>query len=270
MSQKRAIGLAYILLFLFLLSCRLFAGQSNIPEDSLSWQVLGKKQYTIYFTNTDKTQAINIDAYLQSGLKYISGFFNHPFLTKLAVYIFPSRIYLDKQWQKDWGDSTFHSECWMIASGVAHRLDILSPHAWPKEACDHNANDSMEIRKVTWHELTHVYHGQYNPDHNFSYVEKLDWLAEGVATYVSGQLDEKRLKRIKQMVTENKTPATLDNFWKGQEKYGLSGSIVAYIDKRYGREKLFELLKLTSKQDVLKFLGLSEEHLIKDWRESLL
>jgi hypothetical protein len=157
----------------------------------------------------------------------------------------------------------------MIASGVAHRLDILSPNAWTKEACEHNAKDSMEVRKVIWHELTHVFHGQHNPDHTFSYIEKLDWLVEGVATFVSGQLDEKRLQRIRKMLSENKTPSSLDDFWKGHEKYGLSGSIVAFIDKKYGRENLFELLKLTSKQNVLRALRLLEEQLINDWRNFL-
>lgn len=157
----------------------------------------------------------------------------------------------------------------MIASGVAHRLDILSPNTWAKQACDHNGNDTTEMRQVIWHELVHVFHGQYNPDHTFSYIEKLDWLVEGVATFVSGQLDAKRLQRIKQLIKENKNPLTLDNFWKGQEKYGLSGSMVAYIDKTYGREKLFGLLKFTNKQDALKCLGVSEEELIKSWKDSL-
>jgi hypothetical protein len=81
----------------------------------------------------------------------------------------------------------------MIASGVGHRLDILSPNAWAKEACDHNANDSTEIRKVIWHELVHVFHGQYNPDHTFNYIEKLDWLVEGTATFVSGTVGYKEI-----------------------------------------------------------------------------
>ena len=130
-------------------------------------------------------------------------------------------------------------------------------------------NDTTEIRQVVWHELVHVFHGQYNPDHTFNYIEKLDWFVEGVATFVSGQLDEKRLLRIKQMILDDKTPSTLDDFWKGQEKYGLSGSMVAYIDKTYGREKLFMLLKLTNKKEVLKFLGVSEGQMIKSWKDYL-
>jgi hypothetical protein len=258
--------LTYLLLLLCSVSfARGFAG----VKDSVEWKELTTEKYTLHYTSTDQNAINKIDSDLRSGLSYIADYFHHSFINKLNVYVFPTRTLMDKQWQKDWGDSSFQSQCWMIASGVAHRLDILSPNAWTKEACEHNANDSTEIRQVVWHELVHVFHGQYNPDHTFSYIEKLDWLVEGLATYVSGQLDEKRLQRIKRLVKENKTPLTLDNFWKGEEKYGLSGSIVEYIDKAYGREKLFSLLKFTNKHDALKFLGLTEEQLLKSWKDSL-
>ena len=255
--------------FFGLFSIVVSAKKTNESGDTLIWNVLMKKDYSVHYTNIDKNRIKGIDSALQSGLIYTTDFFRHSFPDKFDVYVFPNRTLMDKQWQKDWGDSTFRSQCWMIASGVAHRLDILSPNAWTKEACEHNATDPEEIRKLVWHELVHVYHGKYNPDHSFSYIEKLDWLVEGVASFVSGQLDEKRLQRIKQLARDNKTPGTLDDFWKGQEKYGLSGSMVAYIDKVYGRGKLFTLLTYTKKHDALKFLGISEEELLKTWKDSL-
>lgn len=239
-------------------------------QDSLVWNKISKDQYTLHYTSTDCDRIESIDKNLQAGVKYIADFFQQPFLNKFNVYIFPDRVLLDKQWQKDWNDSTFKSQCWMIASGVAHRLDILSPNSWAKGACEHNANDLVEIRQLIWHELVHVFHGQYNPDHTFSYIEKLDWLVEGVATFVSGQLDEKRLQKTGLLVKENKTPTTLDNFWKGQEKYGLSGSIVGFIDEKYGRKKLLELLKQTNKETALKILAISEVQLLTDWKKSFL
>ena len=263
--SRRIFSKSFIfLLITSVISCAALANS----KDSTIWNRIEKDQYILYYTQSDKGIAATIDKNLQSGLKHITEFFQQPFLNKFNVYVFPDRSSLDKQWQKDWGDSTFQSQCWMIASGVAHRLDILSPNAWTKEACDHNANDPVEIRQVIWHELVHVFHGQYNPDHTFSYIEKLDWLVEGVATFVSGQLDDKRSQRVKQLVNENKTPTTLDDFWKGQEKYGLSGSMIGFIDKKYGRQKLFELLKQTNKEAALKFLGISEMQLITDWKNS--
>jgi hypothetical protein len=39
-------------------------------------------------------------------------------------------------WQKDWNEPRFKSECWMVASGVASKLDVISPKSWDKQACD--------------------------------------------------------------------------------------------------------------------------------------
>ena len=256
-------GFTYLLLLLSTVSFAKARG-----NDSLEWKELVKEKYTLHYTSTDQNIIKRIDSDLQSGINYIVGFFQQSFPNKFDVYIFPDRVLLDKQWQKDWGDTSFHSQCWMIASGVAHRLDILSPNTWPKQACEHNGNDTTEIRQVIWHELVHVFHGQHNPDHTFSYIEKLDWLVEGTATFVSGQLDERRLQRVNQLIKENKTPSTLDDFWKGQEKYGLSGSVIAYIYMTYGREKLFALLKFPNKKEALELLAVSEEQLIKKWMDS--
>jgi hypothetical protein len=256
------------LLFTWMLSLVASANPPNSTKSLLEWDSLVRKEYTLHYTNADKDIITTIDDELRSGFKHIVDFFHHSFINKFDVYIFPGRALMDKQWQKDWGDSAFQSECWMIASGVGHRLDILSPSLWTKEACDHKANDSIEIRQIIRHELVHVCHGQQNPDHTFKYIEKLDWLAEGVATFVSGQLDAKRLQRIKQIISDDKTPLSLDSFWKGQEKYGLSGSMVAYIDNKYGRNKLFELLKQTNKEAALKSLDISEIQLLADWKNS--
>jgi hypothetical protein len=241
---------------------------SAAENDTLTWLAIHHDKYTIYYTRSDKDKVQELENNLASGYKQVIDFFQQPFIKKFDVYIFPDRSGLNKQWQKEWNDPAFQSQCWMIASGVAHRLDILSPNAWTHDACDHNGNDSMEIRQVIWHELVHVYHGQYNPDHSFSYIENLDWLVEGIATYISGQLDQKRLQRIKHAIQENKTPSSLNDFWKGQDKYGLSGSMVAYLDKLLGRNKFFALLTLTKKQEVLKGLNMSEEELISNWKKS--
>ena len=251
-----------------LLASNSFARSFTTVSDTIKWKRLDKKEFTIYYTTSDDAIINSLNTYLRSGVESITEFFGHSFLKKFDVYIFPNRNLLDKQWQKDWNDPGFKSQCWMIASGVAHRLDVLSPATWKQQACEHNANDTTEIRRVIWHELVHVFHGQQNPDHTFSYIEKLDWLVEGVATSASGQLTEKRLQKIRQMIAETKTPATLDDFWKGPDRYGLSGSIVAYIDRTYSRTKLFELLRLTNKQDALQSLGITETQLLANWQNS--
>lgn len=258
------IAFSYCLVFLF--ASTSFSRNFILRHDTIEWKRKEEKSFTIHYTKDAEREIKSINENLQTGVESINHFFGYLFLQKFDVYIFPGRALLDKQWQKDWNDPGFKSQCWMIASGVAHRLDLLSPNTWNTEACDHNANDTTEIRQVIWHELAHVFHGQQNPDHTFSYIEKLDWLVEGLATYVSGQLTEKRVQRLKHIIADNKIPPTLDDFWKGPERYGLSGSIVSYIDKKFGRKKLFELLNLTNKQSALQSLGITELQLIADWQ----
>jgi hypothetical protein len=59
---------------------------------------------------------------------------------------------------------------------------------------------------------------------------------------------------------------TLDNFWTGSLKYGLSGSMVNYIDVKFGRIKLISLLKFDKKNELLQSLGVTKQELVEGWR----
>ena len=73
------------------------------------------------------------------------------------------------------------------------------------------------------------------------------------------------MEEVKTALCEGKAPATLDEFWTGRLRYGQSGSMVMYIDHRYGREKLKELFPYNQKSELLQALGISEEKLIEGW-----
>lgn len=157
----------------------------------------------------------------------------------------------------------------MVASGVSTKLDVLSPLSWDKEACEHRYADEMKTQQLFAHELVHVFHGQHNPSPDFSNTDRIDWFIEGLATFASGQCDSDRIASVKKALTANETPASLDNFWKGNLKYGLSGSMVMYLDAQYGRNKLKELLGYTTKEEVLNALGTSEADIMTGWSDYL-
>ena len=112
----------------------------------------------------------------------------------------------------------------MVASGIAGKLDMISPKVWDKEAYEHSYSEPEKVQWLTTHELVHVYHAQLTSSPDFSDTEGIDWFVEGLATYTSGQCGSSRIKEIKKAIAENKIPGTLDGFWKGNLKYGLSGS----------------------------------------------
>lgn len=225
---------------------------------------IAQPKFTLHCAPEDSSALL---ARLTIGAQAVERFFGHPFPRKFDVYVFPNRAALDKQWQQDWGDSTFQSSCWMVASGVAHRLDILSPRAWKEEACEHKAEDTLALRKLLHHELVHVYHGQHNPKPDFSGMDEMGWWVEGIAVYASDQLDEARLAGVRELLGKNAAPQVLQKFWSGKHKYGLAGSVAAWLDKVNGRAVLFQLLSCTDTSQALKLLQTDEVAMLEAWQK---
>ena len=234
------------------------------------WIMEDHKTYKLFYTNVDLQNKSEYVTLMDNGMKSVQTFFSDSYKKGFGVYVHPNRQSLDQQWQKDWGMPDFKSECWMVASGVATKLDVISPKNWDEESCEHTYNDKLKTQQLIAHELFHVYHGQLNVSPDFIDVYGIDWFVEGLATYASGQCDDIRIAGIKKLITENKEPKSLDDFWKGNLKYGLSGSVVLYLDKTYGRKKLQELLKFNKKTEILLALKITEKELLGGWKTYLL
>lgn len=154
----------------------------------------------------------------------------------------------------------------MVASGVADKLDIISPKLWDTQSCEHIYSETTHTQQLITHELVHVFHGQQNVSSDFSNVEGIDWFVEGLATYASGQCDTQRITDVKKAISNNKIPKNLDNFWSGKIKYGLSGSVVMFMDNKYGRTKIIELLPFNKKSEILSALKTTESELLLEWQ----
>ncbi len=234
------------------------------------WLTEKKGIYSLIYASSDKVNLEEYRVLIENGIKVSETFFGAPFKSGFSVYVHPDRHSLDSTWQKDWNMPEFKSECWMVASGVGAKLDMISPLRWDTESCEHKYTETQKTQQLITHELVHVYHGQLNKSPDFSDVEGVDWFVEGLATFVSGQCDAVRMAEVKKAVAEDHIPASLDNFWSGKLKYGLSGSMVMYIDSKYGRAKLKELLPFNKKLEILVALNISESDLINNWKAYLL
>jgi len=219
------------------------------------------------YSSIDKSNRKEYRRFIDNGIKSVRTFFHASYKNEFSVFIHPNRQSLDSTWQKDWNMSTFKSECWMVASGVATKLDMISPKQWNKQSCEHVYSETKKTQQLITHELVHIYHGQLNMSPDFSNTEGIDWFVEGLATFASGQCDSSRIAEIKKAISENKIPKFLDLFWTGKIKYGLSGSVVKYIDQKYGREKLKELLAFNKKSDILLALKITETELLSEWKK---
>ncbi len=252
-----------LILIIFIMVHKAFSISGN------DWKFEIKKGYWIYFKSQDTINLNEYEHLIQNGIEQAVSFFDNNFPQNFNVYIHPNRQTLDSTWRKDWNMPDFKSECWMVASGIATKLDIISPKIWNTESCEHDYSETIKTQQLITHELVHVFHGQMNPSPDFATTTGIDWFIEGLATYASGQCDSIRINAMMIEIKNNTAPVSLDNFWKGKNKYGLSGSIVMYIDKNYGRKKLYTLLHLTNKAEILNALDLTEPKLIHDWKNYL-
>lgn len=239
---------------------------ARVLKDTL-WLRETRKKYRLYYQKVDLKNKDAYQAFFRKGMKSVEDFFHTPFKSRFSIYVHPHRKSLDSTWQKDWKMPGFKSQCGMVANGVGHKLDIISPKRWDKLACEHTYAQTTNTQRLISHELFHVFHGQLNKSPDFRNVQGIDWFIEGFATYAAGQCDQERIAQVKRVIAQDKVPkAGLSKFWTGEARYGLSGLVVKYLDKKYGRNKLKELLKCRTKQEILAQLKITESQLLQEWQ----
>jgi len=221
--------------------------------------------FQMRFSAPDTSAAGEIVTLLDTGRRRIASFFDQPFVEPVTVEICPDRAAFTATFPPEWGLE--ETQCWMVATGVADRLTILSPRVWREQACEHDPDDVQHVEGIVIHELVHVYHGQYNPTRDFTGAEELGWFIEGVAVYVSGQLDEGHVAPAQEALELGLAPESLETAWSGKYRYGVCGSLVHYLDATCGRRRLTEMLGSTSQQQLLEIAGLTELELLASWRD---
>jgi hypothetical protein len=242
---------------------------SSGSPDSSPWLLNSDTSRVLHYTAEDSLLVEQFKAQTRQAQTEIAHFFDTAWSHSFDIYLFPNRAALDRQWQQDWQAPDFHSECWMVASGVGHRLDLLSPRVWNTEACEHDPSDSLELPKLLAHELTHVFHGQHSPVPTFDGLDSIGWFVEGLAVLVSGQLDSVRQAKAEEAVQSGLVPASLNTMWSGRYRYAVCGSLVKYVDQTYGRATIRRLLACTTQNQILTVLGLSAEELIDRWKSDI-
>jgi hypothetical protein len=254
----------YLLRFI-LISITIQCHTVSTPQSYKPVDIQAKKLYSLHSDFIDSDWEPKIKKWLQQGEEEISQFLKLEFKDSFDVHIFSDRKNLDAQWQKDWNIPNFKSECWMVASGVAHRLDILSPKVWDTQACEHENTNSFEMKRLIVHELTHVLHGQYNHSPTFDDIDNIDWFVEGLAVLVSGQLTDDRRKRALEYIKKTGGPKSLSTVWKGANRYGLAGLLVEFLYDKIGLDKLKGLMVYNNGPELLKNINMTEADILNQW-----
>lgn len=237
---------------------------SSAPADE--WLTITEGGLSIRAVRADSGLVPFVGNAIRNGETLATTFFATTPLQPFSIAIYPDRTTLTDHWRVAWQFPSFQAECWMIAAAWSTELDLLSPRVWSRDACGHDARNLTHIRNVLAHEVVHVLHGQLGQHANISSVLNAQWFTEGLATYISGMLDVDYAGAVEARLAAGFAPRTLAEVWNDRANYPLSASIVRYIDHRYGRSALRDLLSARSSSTILTRLGVGETELLTAWR----
>lgn len=188
-----------------------------------------------------------------------------PFPDPVDTRLYPSRAAFSEALSRAWGIP--ETACWMVGAAGDHTLHLLSPAVWERQACEHDPADRDHVRRLVTHEAVHVYHGQLNPSDDLGRLEEIGWFTEGLATWVSGQLEARHAGRAAEAIAAGEAPRSLAGAWSGPYRYGVAGSMVAFIDDVWGTNTLRRLLTATTQAELLATLAVDEAELLARWED---
>lgn len=237
---------------------------STGPADQ--WLTVTVGTLSIRAVRADSSLVPFVGDAIRNGESLATTFFSAAPLQPFSIAIYPDRTTLTERWRIAWQLPSFQPECWLIAAAWSTELDLLSPRVWSRDACGHDAGNQTHIRNVLAHEVVHVLHGQLGQHANLGSLLNAQWFTEGLAVYISGMLDVEYAGVARVRLDAGFAPAALADVWNDRANYALSGSLVRFIDRRYGRTALRDLLTVRSNAAILTRLGVTEGELLAAWR----
>ena len=106
----------------------------------------GLPPYELVSFPEDAEVAAELATLLDGGITAVEAFFGESFREPFTVELLPDRAAFDASFPPEWGMS--QTACWMVATGVADALRILSPRVWSTEACEHDPDDPAHVRGI--------------------------------------------------------------------------------------------------------------------------
>jgi hypothetical protein len=175
-------------------------------------------QMMLYQLNEYKDKKIE-DMY-NKAIKELNNFY------EIESEYIPSIIFVDTR--KDYDKiNCMKTESWQVGCQKNSVIYIISHEKLESES-NHNYSDTYYFQLIK-HELSHYYYKLYT-------YQSIPWINEGLANYSSGQY------------TRMPPPIKFEKFLKyisqnGKDIYHESGYVIKLLIDKYGKQKLFELLK---------------------------
>jgi hypothetical protein len=267
MHMRRSRALRLTLLQLALASCSSDRSTSTGSREPIVEEHTG---YRLEYVAGDRAVAQSLIPMIERGRPMAEQFFATTYPSSFVVRVMPDRAALTAYWRVAWNQPTLQTACWMIAAGWAPEFDILSPTAWRTESCGHDGTNVTHVANVVAHELVHVLHGQRNSSFIGLLSASTPWIAEGLATFASGQWASEYAASARATVAGGFAPQTFAELWASPANYALAASVFAYANQRYGADAVRRLLTVRSEAELLAALSTDAPRLLRDTRAWLL
>jgi hypothetical protein len=242
--------------------------------EATGYNSMNEPEFTISYTNSDDN---NVDQYLRffrEGVRTITSFFDTGFSKHFQIYVQPNRNAFDTKEQERRHNRFFKSECWLAATGTIEGINLLSPLRWQDEPCSGRYteySDTVKTKKLFIHEMVHVFHAQHQ-QLNHTNDEVDFWFLEGIAYYVSGQMDSTAARMVQTAFTNQRIPDHLSAIGQISDinlRYAVSGSLLQFISATYGKPLLRKMLVPDNEKDLQAVMPVSEKDLIGRWKQTL-
>ena len=148
-------------------------------------------------------------------------------------------------------------------------LYLLSPNAYPKDAESvylgpNGVYDKGLYRRTVVHEAVHMAEEYLSP--KGAMETRPQWWKEGLAVYVSGQY--KKDRDIKELIKSSLDKIPDIRGVKGANSYVWGWSIIRYIETRFGKNKILNILEKQVDLDLHKTFKIQQQVFEKEWQKT--
>jgi len=227
-----------------------------------SWQNLSDEKLTIYWYKGNKSFADELMASAQEALDRLAedtGVYPEKTITSY-IYATSKDLQGAQIFPREWTGGTAYTDYGIVAIGVSpDNLD------WGMRALAHELGHSV-IHQIT-----------YSPYGNILPL----WLDEGLAMHAEGELDPYMEEWLEKAIANNRliSVRTLSSPFSAIPEvafisYAESQSLVDFLIKNYGKDKIFKLLMIFKEgascdEALMQVYGFDQDGLEQIWRQSL-
>ena len=228
--------------------------------------------FEFYSSNSAKRYISYISVVLESAYRQLCGELGVTLNEKVAVRVYPSYRSFCEAIGKEFSSSVTHKQVFgKFQEGGdddANGIYMTLPNS------DILRDQENLYDKILLHELIHILAEKITPTHKLQ-DQCLHWLVEGLADYKSREISREYAQAIlKSGVAYKSIPPLRDLEIKDVDKFDAMGgytygaSIIEFINKRYGFEKVMELYK--NPNEYKSVFGFSRDEFEKQWQEFLI